>query len=308
MAVNGKALLAYWLERPASGSGVAYGYGMRAVRSDDGGENWTPVFSVGMDNTADYSGFGAFQPTEDGFLMAYLDPLKDGKEQGGPGDQYIKTLRLMEVGPTGQVRSDIRLDADVCSCCPLGIAETAAGPVVVYRDHEAGEIRDISIVRLTGGKWTAPRPVHRDGWRIRGCPTNGPAIAADGAFVAVAWFTMANEQPRVRLAFSNDGGATFGPPARVDEGNPLGWADVTLTPGGDAVVSWLERGPKQKGKNRLLLRAIAADGDLGPVVSVADTPSGRAAGMPRMVRYGSDLLLAWKSNNRVRTALVSLEP
>ena len=67
---------------------------------------------------------------------------------------------------------------------------TAEGPVVVYRDRSEAEkeIRDISIVRLKGKKWSAPRPVFQDGWRLNGCPVNGPAVAAAGRRVAVAWF------------------------------------------------------------------------------------------------------------------------
>lgn len=307
IVINGQVLLAYWLERPLVASGAASGYGLRVIRSEDGGLNWEPAFDVGLDNRADYTGFGAFQPVDDGFLMAYLHPLREGARQGLPADRYVKTLRLVDISMEGDVRSDILLDGDVCTCCPLGIAQTSSGPAVVYRDHEPGEIRDISIVRRVGENWTRPQTVHPDGWTIHGCPTNGPAIAADGQFVAVAWFTYAGNEPRVRLAFSNDGGANFGPPKRVDEGNALGWANVSLTPAGDAAVSWLEKNPGGKGKGRLLLRIVGTSG-LGPVVKVADTPAGRGAGIPGMARQGRHLVLAWKGKKGVRTARVSLDP
>ena len=83
-------------------------------------------------------------------------------------------------GPTARWRTRQIVDGDACSCCSTDMAETVDGPVAVYRDHDAGEIRDISIVRRVDGKWTAPAPVHRDGWMIAGCPTNGPAVAASG--------------------------------------------------------------------------------------------------------------------------------
>ena len=56
--------------------------------------------------------------------------------------------------------------------------------------------------------------------------------------VAVAWFT-APDQPRVRLAFSADGGRTFGPPLEVASGKVVGRVDVVLLQDGRAVVSWL---------------------------------------------------------------------
>jgi hypothetical protein len=45
--------------------------------------------------------------------------------------------------------------------------------------------------------------VHSDNWKIDACPVNGPAIAATGRRVAVAWFTAANDTARVKLAFSS---------------------------------------------------------------------------------------------------------
>lgn len=54
--------------------------------------------------------------------------------------------------------------------------------------------------------------VHADGWKITRCPVNGPASASRGATLAVAWFTSASARPSGQLAFSEDAGATFGPP------------------------------------------------------------------------------------------------
>ena len=39
---------------------------------------------------------------------------------------------------------------------------------------------------------------------------NGPAVAAHGADIVVAWYTAAESVPRVRLVRSSDGGASFG--------------------------------------------------------------------------------------------------
>lgn len=62
------------------------------------------------------------------------------------------------------------------------------------------EIRDISVIRLKDGKWSQPRWVAQDGWRINGCPVNGPAVAASDRHVAVAWFTGAANTQQVKLA------------------------------------------------------------------------------------------------------------
>jgi hypothetical protein len=121
--------------------------------------------------------------------------------------------------------------------------------------------------------------------------------------VAIAWFTAANDAPRVKLSFSTDAGANFGAPVTVDDGNPLGRVDAVLLDDGSAVVSWVESSSEG---SSLRIRRIRADGARGAAVMVV--PAGRklANGFPQMVRDGSGkLLLAWTAD-RVRTAVVPL--
>jgi hypothetical protein len=176
--------------------------------------------------------------------------------------------------------------------------------VAVYRDHEAGEIRDISIVRFVNGQWTAPAPVHRDGWKIGGCPTNGPAVAASGSRVAVAWFTAAGDKARVNVAFSSDAGATFSSPVVVDDGAPAGWADVLWLADGRALVSWLEKTATGVGEVRL---RTATPAGVGPAITAATSSSGRATGIPMMARSGNDVIVAWRQGT-VKTARVAVPP
>ena len=77
---------------------------------------------------------------------------------------------------------------------------------------------------------TEPATAVSDGWMIAGCPVNGPALDADGERVALAWFTAAGEAPRVQLAFSTDGGATFEEARTIDADAPAGRVDVVLEP------------------------------------------------------------------------------
>lgn len=149
---------------------------------------------------------------------------------------------------------------------------------------------------------TAPVPVHRDGWKIGGCPTNGPAVAARGRDVAVAWFTAAGNEGRVKIAFSNDAGATFSTPHVVDDGTPVGWPDVLLLDDGRALVSWLEKIGDAVGDVRL--RAVTRTGRQ-TARTVATTSSGRATGIPMMARVGTDVVVAWRQGT-VKTARVTV--
>jgi len=143
-----------------------------------------------------------------GFAQVRELPAPAGRGSGQITFRYVKIKR------DGALADEAALDTRVCECCQTSAVMTADGPVVVYRDRSEAdkEIRDISIVRLKGGKWSAPRPVFQDGWQLNGCPVNGPAVAAAGPRVAVAWFTGADKTSRVKLAFSADAGETFGQP------------------------------------------------------------------------------------------------
>jgi hypothetical protein len=183
------------------------------------------------------------------------------------------------------------------------IALSSAGPIAVYRDHLPGDIRDISIVRRVSGVWTEPVSVARDGWQIAGCPTNGPAVAARDARVAVAWFTAASDTPRLKLAFSQDGGTTFGTPMAIDDGRPVGWPDLVMLEDGSTLVSWLER--RGEGVGEVLVRRVTAGGTRAAPLVVAQSISGRATGVPHMIRNGDQVLVAWRKD-RVLSASVPI--
>jgi hypothetical protein len=142
----------------------------------------------------------------------------------------------------------------------------------------------------------------RDGWQINGCPVNGPAIAAAGSNVSVVWFTAAGGTPRVKVAFSEDAGASFGAPSVVDDGRPLGRVDIVALDDGAALVTWLEGTDKG---TVMLARRVAPDGGRGAALTVADSSAARSSGFPRIVRSGNEVTMAWRDAAdppRVRTA------
>jgi hypothetical protein len=161
--------------------------------------------------------------------------------------------------------------------------------VVAYRDRSPDEIRDIYIVRSQGDGWSQPALVHRDNWKINGCPVNGPAISAQGLDVAVAWFTVQDDTGRAFVAFSQDGGRSFGTPVRIDEAASAGHVQVGLLEDRSAAVTWIESGGEAQ--SLFMARRVASDGRRGPAVTIADG-IGRQQ-YPRLVRHGRELLFAW---------------
>jgi hypothetical protein len=131
---------------------------------------------------------------------------------------------------------------------------------------------------------------------------NGPALAADGRRVALAWFTAADNSARVYVALSRDAGRTFDAPQRMDDGVPLGRVDVKLLRDGTAVTSWIEH---NGGKPEIRLRRSGPGTRSQRVASISGD---RASGFPRLALDGEGLLLAWTSieqGKQVKVATVS---
>ena len=130
-------------------------------------------------------------------------------------------------------------------------------------------------------------------------------MPARSSRIVVAWFT-APDQPRIRLAFSDDAGRSFAPPLEVAGGDVTGRVDVVLLEDGRAVVSWMQR--SQDGAE-IIARPYTNAGAAGDPVVVAATAVQRSSGFPQMVRAGDGLLFAWTGSGdppRLRTVYAPL--
>ncbi|GAG18102.1 unnamed protein product, partial [marine sediment metagenome] len=213
------------------------------------------------------------------------DPRAEGTEDGG------MSLRFARLDYDGEILDDGQIDDLVCDCCQTDVAVTGGGPVVAYRDRSPDEIRDISVTRYADGQWSAPVTVSDDRWQIAGCPVNGPAIAARGKRVVVAWYGAPNRQRRVKLAWSGDAGATFSNPIIIDEGGARGRVDIALLNDQLAAVSWVSRTGDDTGELRI--RQVSAGGEMSPVQVIAEGGYSRSSGFPQMVKAGNRLVFAW---------------
>jgi len=194
------------------------------------------------------------------------------------------------------------LDNRTCDCCQTTSALTSNGPIVVYRDRSEDEIRDISIVRLVNSEWTAPQSVFSDNWKIAGCPVNGPRVDVIGNSVAIAWYTAAGGNAEVKVIFSSDGGASFGKPLRINDGETIGRVDLVLLDESHAVVSWME-GATIKAMN------IDSNGKKGEPIIIAKSSESRSSGFPQMTRSGNQLIFAWTvdEEKNIKSAYLNLD-
>ena len=304
-------MAAHWLERGASRAA----YGIRMKMSRDQGRTWSAPITPHRDASAVEHGFVSFFDAPGGGVgLAWLDGREMAGQAGGGHGGGNMTLRATTVRGDA-LGEEAVLDTRVCDCCQTAAARTADGIVVAYRDRSTPapgqtEIRDISVVRFSDGRWSDPSSVHDDGWELTGCPVNGPAIAAAGQSVAVAWFTDQGRTPRVQAAFSTDGGRTFAAPVALSSGATLGRVDVVM-PGPDrAFVSFIER--VEPAEARLVVREVGRNRPPGPATVVSPVSRERASGFARMALSRGRLVVAWtdapvKAPTRVRAAAIALK-
>jgi hypothetical protein len=298
--LDASTLAAHWLQRSGSGT---YAYDVRLSYSKDDGKTWSPSFTPHTDGTQTEHGFASLLPIAGGGMgLVWLDGRATTPGGHGGHGTGAMTLRFGSFDRQWKQTAETPVDLRVCDCCPTAAAITADGPVVVFRDRSDEEVRDISISRFDNGKWSTPSPVHGDNWKIQACPVNGPAIAARGREVVVAWFSAVNDQPRAYVAFSKDGGRTFGAPIRLDDGVSLGRVDVELLPDGAAAAAYIEQADKRA---QFRVRRVGPDGRKSQALTVAGLDAGRTSGYPRIAVHGHELTAAWverEGTRRVQTA------
>ena len=304
--IDGEFWAAHWL---AKRDGGTYAYDVAIAISTDGGASWSRAITPHRDDTPTEHGFVSLFPMSGRVGALWLDGRNtspDGGHDHG-NDGGAMTLRSATIDREGSLAGQALVDDRVCDCCQTDVALAGTTPVAVYRNRSDGEIRDIYVTRLEASGWTPGVAVADDRWEIAGCPVNGPAIAAQGPRLAAAWFTAADNEPRVRYAVSGDGG-TFGTPTVIASNDTLGRVDVVLLEDGSAVVSHLRS--MGDGTAEVVLRRVAPDGTPGESLTAARTGAGRMSGFPQLARHGDWLVLAWvdtvDESRQVRSARVTL--
>ena len=291
MILDPKHWMAHWVENPDRTNDAEFIY----VSASTDGIHWTDPTMAHHDRSPVEHGLASMIGTGNG--EASLIWLETPKGDDGPA--YLMRTVINSLGK--EVREE-RLDSDVCSCCPTAVAKTSKGLLVAYRDHTPDDIRDISVIRFEGGHWSQPQSVHVDNWKLRACPINAASVAAQGNHVVVAWFTASRSAPRVQVAFSEDGGATFDKPMVISTGRAYGYTSVVLNASGEAVVSWLEA--NEHGPTDVMLRAITPPGMRGPAGRVVNGEKS-SLGYPRLVNTAAGTFVAW-GGDKIQTGLAEV--
>jgi len=284
LSVSAENKVVHWLRRSAEGT---YDYDIDARFYDAQTDSWSGTITPHKDGVSAEHGFVAMLPVGQGnTLMSWLDGRNTKTEQGY-GEM---TLRAGIFNARGETLSEWELDSRVCDCCQTSAALSDAGPIVVYRDRSAEEIRDIYITRYANGDWTPPVAIHDDQWEIAGCPVNGPSVASHGNFVAVGWFTAKDDSPKVQLALSTDSGKHFSAPILVSGPDTIGRIDTAILANGQVAVSWLDT---TRETAQLTVSRYSPEGSLLDATIVDRTSASRRSGFPIIEAIGDDLFVTW---------------
>ena len=311
LAAQQDFMAAHWLAKSGEGT---FDYDVKVSISQDEGQNWFAPFTLHRDDIPAEHGFVTMLPVQDEEMFAVwldgrqtkMDEADDHSQHGhGGGDM---TLHATTFDGSGKMGEEMALDMRICDCCQTDAVRTEDGLFVVYRNRSEEEVRDIYYMRQVNGEWTEPQPVHEDNWQIAGCPVNGPATAALAHQVAVAWYTAAEEKPKVQLGISENNGASFGKPIRLDHGNPSGRVDVIFLDDNHLMVSWMESNGSSAD-----IRAAVVNTE-GEVISdrlLVATASSRSSGFPIMEKAGDKVFFAWtevgEGRTQVKTGQLSLD-
>jgi hypothetical protein len=244
--------------------------------STDAGLTWTAPTPLTTESKA--NSLPVLTTLADGrVLAAWLD--RRGRTTG---DHDTRLYARIVGEPAGH---DVLIEARVSEKSPPALVSFPDGSALLsYRTLGDGTVRDINVVRYRLGRWENDHNLSRDEWCSPHCPASGSQLAASGGRVAAAWFTAAEDRPRLRISSSPDAGSRFLMPLSVDFGHPLGRPAVAMLHDGAIVTLWVEGESSQaKGPPAgLWLRRATPDYSLDPPVLVMAESTDRLRGQPRL--------------------------
>jgi hypothetical protein len=205
---------------------------------------------------------------------------------------------------TGEGVREKALFPGVCYCCKTALALGPDGSLyAAWRHVFDGNFRDMAFtVSRDGGKTFAPMTrVNQDGWKIEGCPDDGPAMAVDATgTVHLVLPTVSNETGVILYATSRDG-RTFSKPVPVPTfGTPkASHPQITIDGKGTVVIGWDELKGGVRTAGVIDVRQDAS----GKIAFGNPQPLGDASTYPVLAGADGGLVAAWTSGAPNQTVI-----
>ena len=247
-------------------------------------------FLLNTDGIKAEHGFVSMIPSNNkGFFITWLDG-RNTVTNTNEAHHKAMTIRFAEITSIGEIINETELDATTCDCCQTSIALSNEGPIVVYRNRSEDEIRDIYITKYRNGIWEHPIPVNNDGWKINGCPVNGPKVIVNKTTTAVAWFTAADDNPKVNLSFSVSDKDEFNLPIQLNDLDAIGRVDAAFINSKEVLVSYMEFDDND---TYLKVKKVSVEGEVSKAFIISKIDSGRDTGVPQLEVMDNIVYLVW---------------
>lgn len=266
--------------------------------SADGGKSWSAPQYLDQDSEAGTShSFASVCRMGDGELAACW--LGNSILKNGEGRPVIFAKTQAGKG----FQNQIIIDSLACECCRIAIGSNAENWICVfYRDLLPGSVRDISmsISQDAGLTFSKPRTFSDDGWRIEGCPHNGPSISLNKNDVSATWFT-GGSNPGIYFGKQNlhDGGIQ-----KIRLSREGRFAQVTTLPDGTALIVY-NKLYMNNGKvcSPIVIEKISNENTTSSTL----TSSESQAGYPVIQAISKNVVIAaWVENNSIKYKLVNI--
>jgi hypothetical protein len=286
---------------------------LRFARSLDGGEVFERARTLHAEGLAGSRGWHSLAVSPAGEVHGlWLDARPSGV--GSFFDRVLPTAHAQkhehgagmglyhlawDGGAPGEAR---RLFEPVCECCKTTLAIGGDGSLyAAWRHIYPGNYRDIAFAVSRGGAGFGDSVrVHEDGWRIEGCPDDGPSMVVDASNRAhLVWPTVVHEKTDMGIFYASTAdGVSFSPrsPLPGAGGMDPSHPQLALDGSGRLTAVWDEAIEKQR---RVVMTKAVPAGDGAPSWSepelLDDGAPGSSATYPVAAASGSGVVVVWTS-------------
>lgn len=272
----------------------SYGYNSSIFKSDDEGNSWKKLGFLHRDDNPDAEhGFVSLIPEANGVRAFWLD--------GGLMASKNKPMEIKTAYIVDEISNELTIDERVCSCCGTVSVKSKDKSLIFYRDRSEEEVRDISY-QIFDGKWKKKK-LNKDNWIIHGCPVNGPDADVMGDNIVASWYTGGGASFGSKVAFSDNGGKSFGKPIRIDDFQvgSLGRVKVVLLNKNEAVAIWVKR--TNNNVANIYARKINSNGKMGHPAIIVSTDYSKKTGFPQIKKLRDKLYLSYTDKKEIKTSI-----
>jgi hypothetical protein len=299
VALAGDRIVVIWESNRDGESSVRLG------TSSDGGRTFAPARTVEPAGTGGARGWASLAIDANGHAqVSWLDGRSAGPSHHHDGAMSMPMPMRQDMfhavwtGQTFEAEQSVAPTA--CFCCKTATAVAPNGDVyIAWRNIYPVNLRDMAVARSTDGgrTFSAPVRVSEDHWQIDGCPEDGPSLAVTtDNVVHIVWPTLVGDASKEKAVFysaSTDGGQTFAPRVRIDNGTGVAAHPQMVALGEHIAAVWDEStsaGTRVYARMLTPSHAAGAAPALGAIHPLGDAPS---AVYPSIAASGADVAIAW---------------